>query len=119
VAILVDIMGRSVQLLPPQQRQFLQLGERLKLARLLRRLSATLVAERVSVSRVTLHKIASGEPNVAMGSYFQVLRVLGLEADFGLLALDDIICAILVSGWRSDSGLERCRIRLLCFGNPK
>ena len=41
------------------------------------------------MSRATLHKIESGEPNVAMGSYFQVLRVLGIEADFGQLALDD------------------------------
>jgi transcriptional regulator with XRE-family HTH domain len=61
----------------------------LKLARLRRRLSATLVAERVGISRATLCKIESGDPNVAMGSYFQVLRVLGLEADFGKLASDD------------------------------
>jgi|TARA_B100000497_G_scaffold123982_1_gene157623 transcriptional regulator with XRE-family HTH domain len=76
-------------LLPRQRRQFTQLGERLKLARLRRRLSATLVAERVGISRATLCKIESGDPNVAMGSYFQVLRVLGLEADFGKLASDD------------------------------
>ena len=85
----MSFMQRSVQLLPRHRREFTQLGERLKLARLRRRLSATLVAERAGVSRATLHKIESGEPNVAMGSYFQVLRVLGLEADFGLLALDD------------------------------
>lgn len=82
-------MRRSVILLPRQRRQFTQFGERLKLARLRRRLSATLVAERSGISRATLHKIESGDPNVAMGSYFQVLRVLGLDADFGLLALDD------------------------------
>lgn len=82
-------MQRSTQLLPRQQRLFTRLGERLKLARLRRRLSATLVAERAGISRATLHKIESGEPNVAMGSYFQVLRVLGLEADFGQLAGDD------------------------------
>lgn len=91
MSVLVYFMGRSVQLLPRQQRQFTQLGERLRLARLRRRLSATLVAERAGVSRATLHKIESGEPNVAMGSYFQVLRVLGLETDFGLLALDDVM----------------------------
>ena len=83
------IMKRSVNLLPRQRRQFIQLGERLKLARLRRRLSATLVAERAGISRATLHKIELGDPNVAMGSYFQILRVLGLESDFGLLALDD------------------------------
>ena len=82
-------MQRKVNLLPRQRRQFAQFGERLKLARLRRRLSATLVAERAGISRATLHKIESGDPNVAMGSYFQTLRVLGLDADFGLLALDD------------------------------
>ena len=66
----MSIMQRSVQLLPRNRREFTQLGERLKLARLRRRLSATLVAERAGVSRATLHKIESGEPNVAMGSYF-------------------------------------------------
>jgi len=86
---LVNIMGRSTQLLPRQQRLFTRLGERLKLARLRRRLSVTLAAERAGISRATLYKIESGEPNVAMGSYFQVLRVLGLEADFGQLANDD------------------------------
>ena len=68
-----------------------QLGERLKLARLRRRLSAELVAERAGISRATLVKVESGEPNVAMGSYFQVLRVLGLEVDFDLLAVDDVM----------------------------
>lgn len=68
-----------------------QFGERLKLARLRRRLSGELVAERAGVSRATLVKIESGEPNVAMGSYFQVMRVLGLEVDFDRLAVDDVM----------------------------
>ncbi len=66
-----------------------QLGERLKLARLRRRLSAEKLAERAGISRATLHKIESGEPSVAMGSYFQVLRILGLEKDVDLLGADD------------------------------
>lgn len=65
------------------------MGERLRLARLRRRLSAQQVAERAGISRATLHKVERGEPNVAMGSYFQVLRVLGLETDFESLAADD------------------------------
>ncbi|MGB1127398.1 MAG: helix-turn-helix transcriptional regulator, partial [Opitutales bacterium] len=54
-----------------------------------RKLSATQVAERAGISRRTLVSIESGEPTVAMGNYFQVLRVLGLERDFQLLARDD------------------------------
>lgn len=65
------------------------LGEDLRLARLRRRLSAEVVAERAGISRATLVKIESGDPSVAMGSYFQVLRVLGLEEGFRSLAADD------------------------------
>jgi transcriptional regulator with XRE-family HTH domain len=82
-------MNRSIQLLPKHRRSLSALGERLKLARLRRRLSAQQLAERAGISRATLHKVERGEPNVAMGSYFQVLRVLGLEADFEHLAADD------------------------------
>jgi len=82
-------MKRSQVLLPKQRRRMSQLGERLKLARLRRRLSAQQVAERAGISRATLYKIELGEPNVVMGSYFQVLRVLGLDTDFDLLAADD------------------------------
>jgi transcriptional regulator with XRE-family HTH domain len=65
------------------------LGENLRLARLRRRLSTVLVAERAGISRATLVKIEGGEPSVAMGHYFQVMRILGLEKDFQLLATDD------------------------------
>lgn len=64
-------------------------GENLRLARLRRQLGTELVAERAGISRGTLASIESGEPSVAMGNYFQVMRVLGLEKDFSLLAKDD------------------------------
>lgn len=82
-------MKRSQILLPKQRRRTAQVGERLKLARLRRRLSAQQVAKRAGISRATLYKIELGEPNVAMGSYFQVLLTLGLDTDFDLLAADD------------------------------
>jgi transcriptional regulator with XRE-family HTH domain len=82
-------MKRSQILLPKQRRRMSQLGERLKLARLRRRLSAEQVSERAGISRATLYKIELGEPNVAMGSFFQVMRVLGIETDFDHLAEDD------------------------------
>lgn len=83
------IMKKTIQLLPKQKRVMSRFGENLKLARLRRKLNAELVAERAGISRATLGKVESGEPSVAMGAYFQVLRVLGLENDFEKLALDD------------------------------
>ena len=48
-----------------------------------------LVAERAGISRNTLTKIERGEEGVAMGYYFRVLAILGLEKDLLLVAKDD------------------------------
>lgn len=49
------------------------------------------VAERADISRSTLRLIESGKPSVAMGAYFNVLRVLGLQDDFLKLVEDDVL----------------------------
>jgi transcriptional regulator with XRE-family HTH domain len=55
-----------------------KLGEDLALARRVRRISASIMSERTSISRVTLNKIEKGDPSVAFGSYAMVMYVLGL-----------------------------------------
>lgn len=67
------------------------LGLRLKDARLRRRFSMETVCARANLSRPTLYKIEKGEPSVAFGHYVQVLRVLGLLDDLGLIAKDDVV----------------------------
>ena len=67
------------------------LGTRIKLARLRRKLSAVQVAERAGVNRVTLWQIEKGSPSVSMGAYAQVLFVLGLEKDLKMVAEDDTL----------------------------
>lgn len=71
--------------------QFLleQMGENIKLARKRRKLTATQVAERAAIVRTTLYQIEKGNSSVAIGAYFNVLRVLGLQDDFLKLAADD------------------------------
>ena len=76
-------------LLPKGQKVLNEFGENIKLARLRRKLSTTQVAERAGISRSNLWKIEKGTPSVAMGAYFQVLFVLGLEKDFLKLGADD------------------------------
>ncbi len=49
------------------------------------------MSERADISRSTLHLIELGNSSVAMGAYFNVLRVLGLQDDFLKLAADDIL----------------------------
>ena len=76
-------------LLPKQQKMLDALGENVKLARLRRDLSSQQIAERAGISRSTLIKIEKGDEGVAIGYYFRVLAVLGLDKDILLVAKDD------------------------------
>ena len=75
----------------PKTRELLvQMGEQIKLARLRRKLSAQLVAERAGISRQTLNAIEKGSSTVSMGSYAAVLHALNnLDTDLLLIAKDD------------------------------
>ena len=77
--------------LPRYKDALSQMGEQIKLARKRRKLTAVQVAERADISRSTLNLIEKGEPSVAMGAYFNVLRVLGLQDDILKLAADDTL----------------------------
>jgi transcriptional regulator with XRE-family HTH domain len=74
---------------PQEQRLLSQLGERLKLARLRRKLSNAIVAQRAGISRTSLYKVEAGDPGATLGTYIRVMAVLGLEADIDALAADD------------------------------
>ncbi len=67
------------------------LGENIRLARLRRDLSSEQVAERAGISRNTLIKIERGDEGVAIGMYFRVLIVLGLQDDLLIIARDDVL----------------------------
>ena len=74
---------------PSVQRLLRGLGENIRLARLRRRFSMQLVANRVGMSRTTLRAIERGEAGVTLGAYANVLHCLGLQDDLGLIARDD------------------------------
>ncbi|MCF8227149.1 MAG: helix-turn-helix domain-containing protein [Bacteroidales bacterium] len=83
-------MVKKKQMLLPKTRRILtDLGENIRLARLRRKLSQEQVSKRANISRLTLVAIEKGPPSVSMGFYLLVLKVLGLEEDFLLLAKDD------------------------------
>ena len=62
----------------PVRRALRKLGQDIRHARLRRRLPAAVVAERASISRMTLFKLEKGEPGVSIGSFATVLFVLGM-----------------------------------------
>lgn len=85
-------MGREKSvILPKLQRILAELGENIRLARLRRKFSATLVAKRAGIARNTLRAIERGDPSVAFGAYVNVLLCLGLEKDLGFIAHDDVL----------------------------
>jgi len=87
--------------MPTTARTLTTLGDNIRLARLRRRLPATLVAERAGMSRATLRGIEQGDPSVSIGAYANVLLSLGLIADLALVARDDTLGRKL-----QDAGLE-------------
>ena len=82
-------MKTAPAILPKNLKVLNVLGEQIQLARLRRKFSAEQVAERAGISRKTVYNIEQGIPTVAIGSYLQVLFVLGLEKDLSMVAATD------------------------------
>jgi transcriptional regulator with XRE-family HTH domain len=80
---------RADVILPALARILDRFGERLKAARLRRRYSADMVAQRAGIARATLSRIEQGDPGVSFGNYARVMQVLRLEQDVNRLANDD------------------------------
>ena len=75
--------------MPKTIRQLETVGEQIRLARLRRKYSVNLIAERAGISRATLWRVEKGDPGVAIGIYAKVLAAIGLPNDITLLARDD------------------------------
>jgi len=80
---------KKQKIFPQHRKYFDQLGQNIKLARKRRKLTTSQVAERAGIDRTTLYYIEQGKESVAIGSYFNVLRVLNLHEDFLKIAADD------------------------------
>src|SRR5258706_2529231 len=80
---------KTAPLLPVSQQLLRQLGDRLRLSRLRRRLTAAQVAERSGMAPMTLRSVERGGAGVTIGAYAAVMQVLGIEKDLELLASAD------------------------------
>jgi transcriptional regulator with XRE-family HTH domain len=83
------VAKKTAPLLPATEARLQQLGERLRLARLRRRLTGKQVAERAGMTPVTLRSLERGSSGVTMGAYLAVMQVLGAERDLDLVLKDD------------------------------
>lgn len=87
-------MGKNTfgKVMPRALTQYLSvMGEQIKLARKRRHLSMQDVADRATVTRLTVSKVEHGDPTVSMGIYARVLFALNLEKDLLQLAADDAL----------------------------
>jgi transcriptional regulator with XRE-family HTH domain len=77
-------------------------GTNIRLARLRRDISLSLVCQRTGLSRQTVVDIEKGLPTVSIGAYAAVLHALqGLDTDLLLIAKDDKLGHVI-----QDLGLE-------------
>jgi len=80
------------KIMPRAATQNLELmGEQIMLARKRRHLSMQDIADRATVTRLTVSKVEHGDPTVAMGIYARVLFALNLENDIKLIAANDAL----------------------------
>jgi len=70
----------------PVRRALTKLGADIKSARLRRRITMALMAERAFIARGTLQKVERGDPSVSLGVYATVLFILGLGDRLAILA---------------------------------
>jgi len=62
----------------PVKRALNKLGHDIRDARRRRRIPVAILAQRASISRMTLRKVETGDPGVSLGTYATVLFVLGM-----------------------------------------
>jgi transcriptional regulator with XRE-family HTH domain len=82
---------KSISLYPNQAAQMAAFGDRIRLARQRRKLTTTLFAERMGVSRETLRRVENGDSAVAFGTYLSGLQALGMSQDVDSLASNDVL----------------------------
>ena len=70
----------------PVRHTLRKLGSDMKTARIRRRISTKMMAERASISRTTLVKIEKGDAGVSLGHYATVLFILGMQHKLAELA---------------------------------
>lgn len=76
-------------LFPLEEQRTTELGERIRLARLRRRIPLVELAQRIGVSRPTLLRLERGDAGVSLAVLVRVLSVLGLLDDLQKIAGDD------------------------------
>jgi transcriptional regulator with XRE-family HTH domain len=76
-------MAVSIKVPRAARKELVALGENICVARLRRKLTAEIVAQRAGTTRQTIAKIESESPAVKIGTYVALLQALGLLKGWG------------------------------------
>ncbi|KZK97218.1 hypothetical protein PsAD5_02347 [Pseudovibrio sp. Ad5] len=82
-------MATAVKIPRAARKELMTLGENIRIARLRRKLTAEIIAQRAGTTRQTVAKVEDGDPAVKIGTYAAVLQALGLLKGWG--QLDDLV----------------------------
>jgi transcriptional regulator with XRE-family HTH domain len=80
---------RSPPVFPRIERAITALGDRVRAARLRRRMTQATLAARSDVSIPTIRKLEQGDPTTSLATLARALHVLGLHGDLDLIASND------------------------------
>src|SRR3990172_188600 len=112
-------MAKTIAPLLPSTTELLRrFGERLRLARLRRRLTAKQVAERAGMAPMTLRSLERGGAGGTMGGYLAVMQVLGIEKDLDLLGAADPLGRELQDARMTARGKPSVRAQSSASGEP-
>src|SRR5690606_13268533 len=82
---------RTPPVFPRSRRQLEALGERIRAARLRRRMTQATLAARADVSIPTVRKLEKGDPTTSLATLVRALQILGLAGDIdGIAAADEL-----------------------------
>jgi len=79
------MLAKMVPLAQAEVKQFAELGDRVRKARLRRGLSAEELSAQAGISRMTLHRLERGEPTLTVATLLRVMGALGVTEDLALL----------------------------------
>lgn len=82
---------RKAIIMPRTERILKEMGEQIRLARLRRKISVEMVAERAGISRASVWSVEKGSPSVSMGIYAKVLAAIGMQEDLLLICGNDLL----------------------------
>ena len=89
-----DVMEKQTRkaiIMPRTERILKEMGEQIRLARLRRKISVEMVAERAGISRASVWSVEKGSPSVSMGIYAKVLAAIGMQEDLLLICGNDLL----------------------------